>query len=146
MNHWSVSLENSVKNLTEDQADWKRKASENTIHEIITHVNFYLLRYLDRFKGIPATQKVNSNDDSFMNVSGESWADTENKLYQTMKEWRELTAAADQDTLSRPVYENGTGEWSKVIADIALHAAYHAGQIITIRKQNGWWDPNDGVH
>ncbi|MFC7373186.1 hypothetical protein ACFQPF_16210 [Fictibacillus iocasae] len=114
--------------------------------EIIRHVNFYLTRYLDRFKGTPALDKIETNDMTFLAVSGESWLDTKEKLTSLLYEWKEETAAADQITLERPVYENGTGNWREVMADIALYAAYHAGQVITIRKQNGWRDPENGVH
>jgi hypothetical protein len=30
-------------------------------------------------------------------------------------------------------------KWSYSIANIAAHNAYHSGQIIYIRKHNGWW-------
>ena len=39
--------------------------------------------------------------------------------------------------------ENGSEEqlskWSDDIMNIAAHNAYHAGQILYIRKQKGWW-------
>ena len=35
--------------------------------------------------------------------------------------------------------------WASTIAHIGAHNAYHVGQIIYIRKQQGWWDPEKGV-
>jgi hypothetical protein len=35
--------------------------------------------------------------------------------------------------------------WASNIAHIGTHNAYHVGQIIYIRKEQGSWDPDKGV-
>ena len=36
-------------------------------------------------------------------------------------------------------------EWSSSVANISTHNAYHTGQIVYIRKRNGWWSASKGV-
>ena len=51
-NGWFVALKNAVKNLTAEQAIWKTENLDNSIWEIVHHLNFYNEAYLKRFKGI----------------------------------------------------------------------------------------------
>jgi hypothetical protein len=52
--------------------------------------------------------------------------------------------AEESKLLSEPV-EGAGGEWFEVLSQIALHNAYHIGQIVHLRKQHGIWDSNQGV-
>jgi hypothetical protein len=36
-------------------------------------------------------------------------------------------------------------EWSSDIAHIGTHNAYHIGQIVFVRKEQGSWNPEKGV-
>jgi hypothetical protein len=36
-------------------------------------------------------------------------------------------------------------QWAPIIARIGTHNAYHIGQIVFIRKTQGWWDAEKGV-
>jgi hypothetical protein len=36
-------------------------------------------------------------------------------------------------------------EWSSNIAHIGAHNAYHIGQIVFVRKEQGSWNPEKGV-
>ena len=51
-NGWFVALKNAVKDLTAEQANWKTENLDNSIWEILSHLNFYNEAYLKRFKGI----------------------------------------------------------------------------------------------
>jgi hypothetical protein len=35
--------------------------------------------------------------------------------------------------------------WASEIAHIGTHNAYHIGQIVFVRKEQGSWDPEKGV-
>ncbi len=51
-NGWFVALKNAVKNLTAEQAIWKPENLDNSIWEIVHHLNFYNEAYLKRFKNV----------------------------------------------------------------------------------------------
>ena len=51
INGWFVALKNTLNNLTVDEAIWKIPNLDNSIWEILAHLNFYNERYLKRFKG-----------------------------------------------------------------------------------------------
>jgi hypothetical protein len=48
-----------------------------------------------------------------------------------------------QDIISED--EGMLNEWSSSIANMCSHNAYHTGQIVYIRKKNGWWQESKGV-
>ena len=39
--HWFVALRNAVKNLSAEHAAWKLDGADNSIWEILSHLNFY---------------------------------------------------------------------------------------------------------
>ena len=45
-NGWFVALKNAVKNLTAEQANWKTENLDNSIWQIVHHLNFYNEAYL----------------------------------------------------------------------------------------------------
>ncbi len=59
------------------------------------------------------------------------WKIAARKLDSIQTEWEELIEKSTNEQIN---------EWSKDIANMASHNAYHTGQIIYIRKHNGWWN------
>jgi len=53
-----------------------------------------------------------------------------------MTEWEAAVQAADEEKLK---------SWYTIIAHIGTHNAYHIGQIIFVRKEQGSWNPEKGV-
>jgi len=58
------------------------------------------------------------------------------QLDQIMTDWEKAVEAADDKKLEAS---------ASTIAHGGTHNAYHVGQIVYIRKQQGWWDPEKGV-
>ena len=64
---------------------------------------------------------------------------------------RTLSAAqlADAKFSTEKVVANATdaqlAEWAPTIANIATHNAYHIGEIVMVRKEQGVWDASKGV-
>ena len=58
------------------------------------------------------------------------------QLDDVLTEWEKAITAADEKTLA---------SWASPIAHVSTHNAYHTGQILYIRKQQGSWDPDKGV-
>ncbi len=77
-----------------------------------------------------------NNDETFSNFDKNSWNATVKKLDEVLTEWEELVQAAAENKLK---------DWYSAIAHIGTHNAYHTGQIIYIRKEQGSWNPANGV-
>lgn len=147
-NGWFVALKNAVKNLTAQQAIWKPENSDNSIWEILSHLNFYNEAYLKRFKGIDYVYPTNDNRETFSsakNVSEEAWQAEVERLDAVMSEWRNLLAAADESKFTQAVSEKNKSSWASLISHVNAHNAHHGGQIVLLRKLQGSWDNSKGV-
>ena len=58
------------------------------------------------------------------------------QLDQVLTDWEKAVEAADENKLK---------DWYSTIAHIGTHNAYHIGQIVYIRKEQGSWNPEKGV-
>lgn len=68
------------------------------------------------------------NEATFTKIA--DWNTAVARLDSILKEWEISTQMATDKEISR---------WSTEIANMNAHNAYHIGQIIYIRKRNGWW-------
>jgi hypothetical protein len=55
-NGWFVALKNALKNLTAEQAIWKTENLDNSIWEIVHHLNFYNARSRRTRRRLPPTK------------------------------------------------------------------------------------------
>jgi uncharacterized damage-inducible protein DinB len=53
-----------------------------------------------------------------------------------LADWEKAVESADDAKLAQN---------ASLIAHVGAHNAYHIGQILYVRKQQGVWDPNKGV-
>jgi uncharacterized damage-inducible protein DinB len=142
-NGWFVAIANALSNLTAAQAAWKGPGLEHSIAQILAHLNFYNERHLRRVRGEPSDPAAVDNAATFSPLasSEDAWSREVSRFTTIMSGWRhELSlAAADADgqTLDDHV--------ASVVAHMNLHNAYHAGQIVMLRKLQRSWDPADGV-
>jgi len=58
------------------------------------------------------------------------------QLDQVMTDWENAVEAADE----AKVKESASG-----ISHVATHNAYHIGEIVMVRKEQGSWNPDKGV-
>lgn len=147
-NGWFVALKNALKDLTVEQAAWKMKNLDNSIWEIVRHLNFYNKAYLQRFKGIDYVYPTNDNNETFAyaeNVLEETWQAELGRFDSMMRDWRNLLEAADETKFDEAVSATNKSLWGSLLAHINVHNAYHGGQIVLIRKLQGSWDSRQGV-
>ena len=144
-NGWFVATKNAIANLTAEQADWKPAGADNSIHELINHLNYYNNAYLQRFKGEDYEYKVADNDETFDKGEAESWEAEAARFDAIMTEWRELLESADESKFSEVAPPHREMPWSGLIGSINAHNAHHAGQIVLLRKLQGSWDSSGGV-
>jgi len=147
-NGWFVALKNAVKDLTAERANWKTENLDNSIWEILTHLNFYNEAYLKRFKGIDYVYPTQDNDETFSSaetVSEEAWRAEIEKFDSIMIEWRGLLEVAEESKFNEAVSATNKSLWNSLISHINVHNAHYAGQIVVIRKLQGNWDARKGV-
>lgn len=134
---WFVSLQSALRGLTAEQASEKTKNSANSIHEIVNHLIYYNERYLNRFNGITNPKGVESNDDTFTENAHRSWQSTVETMDNIMSEWIISVKDSQEDRLQ---------QWAADLTHLTIHTTYHIGQIVQIRKEQGSWNPSNGVH
>lgn len=146
--NWFVPLTAAVHGLTAKQATIK-SGTANSIWQIVNHLTFWNDRYLKRFKEQPLEEGHITNDETFNSsapANEEEWQSAVASLQDVLSEWRIALDACDDDKLLASAYQDRTEPWSSVIGNITIHNAYHIGQIVEIRKKNGIWDAQNGVH
>ena len=145
--NWFVTFQKSLEGLTPEYAEWKREGN-HSIHELVNHMIFWNLRYLHRFKSVPVPE-IKSNEYTFTNGSTghniEGWNETVKKADEVFTEWIVQLKDADDTKLEGTAIEGHPGSWFDVLSNITIHNAYHIGQIVTIRKQQGSWNSEQGV-
>lgn len=147
-NGWFVALKNALRNLTAQQSSWKTENLDNSIWEILAHLNFYNERYLKRFKGEQLPPSSIENSETFAGadeLSETAWQAEVERFDKIMSEWRNLLEAAEEDKLAQAVSAENESLWREVISNINTHNAHHGGQIVVIRKLQGSWDASKGV-
>jgi hypothetical protein len=58
------------------------------------------------------------------------------QIDQVLTDWEKAVEAADETKLK---------DWYSTLAHLGTHNAYHIGQIIYVRKEQGSWNPDKGV-
>jgi uncharacterized damage-inducible protein DinB len=147
-NGWFVALKNALRNVTAEQAAWKPEKVNNSIWEILFHLNFYNEAYLKRFKGIDYVYPTTDNDETFSgaeSASEEDWRAEVERFDSIMTEWRNLLEAADESKFDEPVSASNQSLWASLLAHVNAHNAHHGGQIVLLRKLQGSWDKSKGV-
>lgn len=142
-NGWFVAIRNCVDGLTAKQAAWKPDGADNSIQQTLSHLAYYNNAYMMRFKGVDYVYDVEDNDETF--DGSEAWERTIARFDTVMSEFRELIRSADESKFDEQVPQKEERKWWELIADINAHNAYHAGQILLIRKLQGSWNPQKGV-
>lgn len=134
---WFVPLNVAVAGLTADQAKWSPGKGQHSVGQLAYHIWYWDARSLARFKGEKLPAFDGNNNETFENFDAAQWTDLVKKLDQVMSDWEKAVESADDKTLA---------ENASLIAHIGAHNAYHIGQILYVRKLEGAWDPNKGVH
>lgn len=146
-NGWFVAVRNALDGLNVEQAAWKPGDDVNCIWETLSHLTYYNNAYLQRFKGIDFQYDVSSNDETFSTgeFTEDEWQAEIARFDAIMTEWRSLLEGADEARLAETVPGKDGTTWADLIGLINTHNAYHAGQILVLRKMHGNWDRSKGV-
>ncbi len=133
---WFVAPNIAVEGLTPEQAAWTEGKGNHSVGQLANHLVFWNSRELAKFKGETPAKFNGNNDETFNKFDAKSWAATVQQLDQVMTDLEKFVESADEATLTK---------YASELARIGTHNAYHTGQMIYARKQQGAWDPAKGV-
>jgi uncharacterized damage-inducible protein DinB len=133
---WFVPANTAVAGLTPAQASWTDKSGNHSVGQLANHLVFWDREMLAKFKGETPAKFDGNNDETFNDFDAKSWDTTVKQLDQVMTDWENAVEAADDAKVSL---------WASRIAHVGTHNAYHIGQMVYARKEQGVWDPSKGV-
>jgi uncharacterized damage-inducible protein DinB len=134
---WFVPANTAVKGLTAEQANWTDGKGNRSVGQLAYHLVFWNRRNLAILKGEKLKKFSGNNDETFDKFDSKTWAETVKQLDDVMNELEKWVKTADEGKLK---------ESAQVFTHISTHNAYHVGQIIYVRKEQGSWDPKNGVN
>ena len=134
---WFVPVENAVAGLTAEQAAWKQGNANHSISQLVQHLVFWNSSQLATWKGQKPPAYSGKNDETFgNNLDKAAWEKAVKQLNAVLTDMEKWIEASDEASFKKQA-DN--------IAHVSVHNAYHTGQILFIRKQQGSWDPEKGV-
>jgi uncharacterized damage-inducible protein DinB len=133
---WFVDANTAVAGLTPEQASWNDGKGNHSVGQLAYHLVFWNRQTLAKFKGETPEKFSGNNEETFNQFDAKQWAATVQALDDVMKDWEKAVETADDKKLQAE---------ASTIAHIGTHNAYHIGQIIYVRKEQGSWDPEKGV-
>jgi uncharacterized damage-inducible protein DinB len=133
---WFVPANIAVKGLTPEQASWTDGKGNHSVGQLAYHLVFWNRQNLARLKGEKPENFSGNNDETFDKFDSRTWNETVQQLDDVMSELEKWVQTADEAKLR---------ESAQMFTHISTHNAYHIGQIIYVRKEQGSWDPKNGV-
>ncbi len=131
--NWFVSEKEAVAGLTPEQAAWT-DGKNHSVGQLLQHLVFWNSANLASFKGEHPPNPA-SNDNTFT-FDPKHWEATQKQFDDVMNEWEKIVQSADDATLAKI---------APLVARIAEHNAYHIGEMVMVRKEQGSWNPDSGV-
>jgi uncharacterized damage-inducible protein DinB len=133
---WFVPANIAVAGLTPEQASWTDGKGNHSVGQLANHLIFWNQQALAKFKGEPPAKFSGNNDETFNSFDSKKWNATVQQLDEVLTAWAKAVEAADDSKIKTS---------ASTIAHIGAHNAYHIGQIVYVRRQQGAWDPDKGV-
>jgi hypothetical protein len=133
--NWFVPVNTAVEGLTPEQAAWKDKGG-HSVGQLTYHLLFWNERQLKDFNGVKNESFSGNNEETFDKFDQKQWTDIVNRLDKVLTNIEKWIETATDEQLKKH---------SSTIANVSAHNAYHTGQIISVRKAQGSWNPEKGV-
>ncbi|MEO1031072.1 MAG: DinB family protein [Bacteroidota bacterium] len=130
--NWFVPTKIAIEGITAEQSNWKDSSQNHSIGELVSHITFWSKINLRALKGEDKLNFKVDNETTFDAFTENEWNNLVHQLDSIQTEWINVIEKAEDEQLT---------EWGSEITNMAMHNAYHTGQIIYIRKRNGWWKP-----
>jgi hypothetical protein len=130
------NLRGSVRGLTAHEAAWRPKAGRHNIWEIVIHAAYWKYAVRRRLLGEKRGSFSLPGSNWFirpMDRSEKAWRADVALLEREHQRLREAVSSFQPENLDRPARGSKTLA-RRLIAGIAFHGVYHAGQIQLIKK------------
>jgi len=134
---WFVPANTAVKGLTAEQASWTDGKGNHSAGQLAYHLVFWNRQSLAKLKGETPEKFSGNNEETFNKFDTKAWNDLVQQLDQVLTDLEKWVETADEAKLK---------ENAQLFTHISTHNAYHIGQIIFVRKEQGSWDPKNGVN
>jgi uncharacterized damage-inducible protein DinB len=131
----------AIDGVTAEQAAARPLRGAHTIHELTHHIAAWIGEVASRLQGNPPGMPV---DGDFpprpMTVDAAAWAEVRARLERRQAELMETVAGFDATRLDEAVDPKnrndvtGPVSYRALLSGLAQHSAYHAGQIVLLRK------------
>lgn len=133
---WFVDGNTAVAGLTAEQANWTDGKGNHSVGQLAYHIVFWNQQVLAKLKGETPAKFSGNNDETFNNFDAKKWNDLVQQMDQVMKDLENFVETADDEKIQKS---------ASTLAHVGTHNAYHIGQIVLLRKEQGSWDPAKGV-
>lgn len=141
--NWIVPLSKALAGLTAEQAAWTPPSGGLTIWQLVNHMYYYNQRILARLQGNASSIPAADSNEATFGPPGDSlnsvgWNTLMKHTTQLAEQLRDYLSTL-QETKLEEAYMDSDQNWAKTLAQWILHDAYHAGQIVLLRRQQGSW-------
>ncbi len=133
---WFVPVSVALDSVSVEQAKWSDGKGNHSIGQLAYHLWFWNAQELAKLKGEKPAAFSGNNEETFNNFDAKTWAETVQKLDKVL---------TDMETVIEGMDDAKLATWANEIAHTGTHNAYHIGQIVVLRRQQGSWDPEKGV-
>lgn len=129
--NWFVPTKIAIAGLTAAQSNWKDSTENHSIGELVSHLTFWNEMFLKDINGEDFSDFDMDNEITFKIYSEKEWKKAITKLDSVQTEFERIFENANDKQISNLASD---------VLTMTAHNAYHTGQIIYIRKRNGWWN------
>ncbi|WP_411350022.1 DinB family protein [Paenibacillus sp. WLX2291] len=139
---WIVPLSLALEGLTAQQAAWQPQGDNLTIRQYVNHIQHYNQRVLNRHQDKDPGAEAENNLQTFGSPGDPydeaGWQQLVRDVTDTSLALRDMIDAYDDESLAAP-YPDTHINRGQQLAGWLIHDAYHAGQIVLLRKLQGCW-------
>jgi uncharacterized damage-inducible protein DinB len=135
------SVLDAIRDVTAAQAAARPIAGAHSIFELTHHIGAWIGETTSRLQGNPPGSPADGDfPPPSAIVDRDTWADVLTRLERRHAELLEAIAGFDAERLDEPVNPKKKGDASgpvsyrALLSGLAQHSAYHAGQIVLLRK------------
>ncbi|MEQ7051941.1 DinB family protein [Paenibacillus alvei] len=146
---WFAPLFTSLEGLSATQALWKPNDQVHSIWEIAEHLLFWQERYLLRFQQKLVPDLTMENEETFRlgksDRTEEDWSELLQRFASVLDQWKQELTSSSESKMEEPARPGSDEPWESTLINMNAHIAYHAGQIVYLRKLQGVWDSQLGA-
>ena len=131
----------AIRDVTSAQAASRPIPGVHSIYDLTHHIGAWIGETSSRLQGnAPGMPADGDFPDRATTVDDAAWTDVCARLERRQAELLEAVAAFDAERLDEPVdpkikkIDDGPVSYRALLTGIAQHTAYHAGQIVLLRK------------